>query len=55
MDSHHRELAREIFLVTTELLEDTHEIAVAGQSTKLNAPSCKQLGRYCQFNPSKIR
>jgi hypothetical protein len=44
MGSHYRELAREIFVVATELLEDTHEVAVAGQSPKLNAPACKQLG-----------
>jgi hypothetical protein len=45
MDAHRRELARRIFVVMTELLEDTHETTVAGQSPRLNVRSCLQLAR----------
>jgi hypothetical protein len=34
MDTNHRELARRLFTRATEILEDTVEAAVAGQSAK---------------------
>ena len=43
MDAHRRELARRIFVIATELLEDSHEVAIAGQSPRLNDRSCVQL------------
>jgi hypothetical protein len=40
MDAHRRELARRIFVIATELLEDTHHAAIAGQSPRLDTRSC---------------
>ena len=37
MDDDHRELARRLFAVATEILEDAIEIAVAGQSPRASA------------------
>jgi len=45
MDAHRRELARRIFVIATELLEDAHESAIAGQSPRLNVRSCLQSAK----------
>jgi hypothetical protein len=43
MKTHDRELARHLFVIATELLEDTHEVAVAGQSSSLTARKALKL------------
>ena len=50
MDAHRRELARRIFVIATELLANTHEVAGAGQSPRLNVHSCLQLARNLRQN-----
>jgi hypothetical protein len=43
MDRHRRELARSLFVLATEMLEDAHATAIAGQSPKLSTGLCKEL------------
>lgn len=45
MDAHRRELARRIFVIATEMLEDAHEAAIAGQSPQLSIRPCLQLAQ----------
>jgi len=46
MENHHRELARRLFVVATELIENAHETAVVGQSPKLTIPLCLDVARH---------
>ncbi len=43
MEKHHRELARELFVFATEILEDTLSIATDGQSPHLDKRRCGSL------------
>ena len=42
MDAQRRELARRLFVTATELFEDAHEIALAGQSPHLSVHACRK-------------
>lgn len=42
MNDQRKELVSRLFVIATELLEDAHEIAIGGQSPKLNARGCVQ-------------
>jgi hypothetical protein len=43
MEKHHRELARDLFVLATELLEDTHSVATDGHSAHLDKRQCASL------------
>lgn len=43
MEKHHRELARELFVFATEILEDAHSVATDGQSSNLDKRRCSSL------------
>ena len=43
MEKHHHELARQLFVFATEILEDTHSIATEGQSPHLDKRRCGSL------------
>jgi len=48
MDDDRRELANRLFAVTTAMLEDAIETAVAGQSPRLNSARLADTGRRLQ-------
>ena len=48
MERHHRDLIRQLFVCATELLEDAHEIAVAGQNPPLKRAKALALARQLQ-------
>jgi hypothetical protein len=52
MKSEHQELARQIFVFATSMLEDGHEVTMAGQSHRLTATDCarytEELTRLAQ-------
>lgn len=45
MDKNHRELVQRLFALATEILEDTVEAAVAGQSNKRSRTQCVRYAR----------
>lgn len=45
MDKNLHELARRLFTVATEILEDATQVGVAGQSSKLTERTCKTCAR----------
>ncbi len=48
MDDDYRELANRLFATATEMLEDVIEVAVAGQSSRLNPSQLADHGRRLQ-------
>lgn len=44
MDEERRELARHLYALMTEILEDATELAAAGQSPALDGDSCTRCG-----------
>ena len=48
MDEDHRELANRLFATATEILEDVTEVAVAGQSPRLDPSQLADHGRRLQ-------
>ncbi len=45
MDDDHRELVRRLFAAATELIETTHNAAVAGQSSEIAAEDYAETAR----------
>jgi len=45
MEKNLHELARRLFTVATEILEDATEVGVAGQSSKLTEKTCETYAR----------
>ena len=48
MDEDHRELANRLFALATAMLEDATELAVAGQSARLNPEQIVDTGSRLQ-------
>ena len=48
MDDDHRELVRHLFATATAMLEDATEVAVAGQSLRLDPAQLADHGRRLQ-------
>ena len=48
MNSTHRELARETFVLAATIVEAAHELSVAGQSPQLNGNECERYARELQ-------
>ncbi len=48
MEDDDRELPRRLFVAATELIENAHEIAMAGQSSTLAAPDYAATARRLQ-------
>ena len=48
MDDDHREQANHLFATATAMLEDATELAVAGQSSRLNPAQLADQGRLLQ-------
>ncbi len=48
MEDDDREFLRRLFVAATELIENAHEVAVAGQSSTLAAPDCAATARRLQ-------
>ncbi len=54
MDDDYRELANRLFATATAMLEDVIEVAVAGQSPRLNPSQLADHGRQLQANTRDI-
>ncbi len=54
MDDDYRELANRLFATATEMLEDVIEVAVAGQSPRLNPSQLADHGRQLQATARDI-
>ncbi len=54
MDDDYRELANRLFATATEMLEDVIEVAVAGQSPRLNPSHLCDNGRRLQAAAREI-
>ncbi len=54
MDDDHRELVLRLFATATAMLEDTIEVAIAGQSPRLNPSQLADHGRQLQATARDI-
>ncbi len=54
MDDDYRELANRLFATATAMLEDAIEVAVAGQSPRLNSSRLADRGRQLQASAQDI-